>query len=123
MYQVNFSDQAIAELNKIDKLTQLELIDAFSSLTAATLKKGRADIGHFRRKGKTYYRLRSGDYRIYFEVSAGDTLYAHYLLHHHTLTDFVMRMKLPMTEEQIIEQHKSFWKYLETLKKPQADDE
>jgi len=122
MFQVNFSDQAIAELNKLDKLDQLELIDDFSSLTPERLKKPGEALGRFRRQNKTYYRLRCGEYRIYFEALTAETLFAHYILHQHSLTDFVLRNKLPMSEEQMIEQHKSFWKYLDTLKKPQEEN-
>lgn len=122
MFQVNFSDQAISELNKLDKLDQLELIDRFSSLTQERLQRPTEDLGRFRRKNMSFYRLRCGDYRIYFEVQDNGILYAHYLLHQHTLTDFILRNKLPLSEEQMAEQHKSFWKYLETLKKPQPDE-
>ncbi len=116
MYQVTFSDQAMAELNKLDKLQQMELIETFSSVTPEMLAHAADDIGRFQRDGKTYYRLRAGEFRIYFE-QRGDILYSHYVLHQHSLADFIFRFKLPFTEEQLVEQHQSFWKYLETLKK------
>jgi hypothetical protein len=60
--------------------------------------------------------MRAGEFRVYFEA-IGETLYMHYILHQHSLADFVFRFKLPFTEETLIEQHQSFWKYLEGLKK------
>lgn len=118
MYQVTFSKQAMGELNKLGKLEQLEVIDAFGSLTAEQLEGGLRDIGRIRREGKTYYRLRTGDWRIYFELLEDtQTLHAHYILHHKTLADFVFRFKLPFKEETMFEQEDNFWKYLETLKK------
>lgn len=40
MYQVTFSKQAMAELNKLGKIAQLEIIDAFGSLTSEQLDGG-----------------------------------------------------------------------------------
>ena len=118
MYQVTFSKQAMAELNKLDKLSQLEVIEAFGKLTAEQLEGGLKEIGRINRAGKIYYRLRTGEYRIYFErMDDSQTLHAHYILHHRTLADFVFRFKLPYKEETMFEQEDNFWKYLESLKK------
>lgn len=116
MYQVTFSDQSMLELNKLDKLAQIELIEPLGTLTAAELAHPREPLGRFTRGSKTFYRLRSGDYRMYFTVK-DDRLHTHYILHSNSLTDFVFRTKLPITEGQLVEQHTSFWKYLETLGK------
>jgi len=115
VFQVNFSKQSIHELNKLDKLEQMRIVDGLSNVTSEQLKSSE-DIGRFSRNGKTFYRLRSGEYRIYFELQS-NILYSHYILHQHTLSDFVFRFKLPVTEDILIEQHQSFWKYLESLKK------
>jgi mRNA-degrading endonuclease RelE of RelBE toxin-antitoxin system len=116
VYQLNFSDQALAELKKLPKLVQLELMEAMSLIHPDELARGAEHMGKFSRKGKTFYRLRAGEFRIYFEA-AGESLFMHYILHQHTLTDFVFRFRLPYTEETLIEQHPSFSGYLETLKK------
>ena len=116
MFQVTFSDQSIRELNKLEKLEQMEVIEPLTNLTASKLRHPREPLGRFTRAGTAYYRLRSGDYRIYFE-RLEDTLYTHYILHRNSLTDFVFRTKLPISEEQLLEQHQSFCKYLETLNK------
>jgi len=116
MFQVTFSDQSMTELNKLDKLLQMDVIGPLGSLTANDLAHPREPLGRFSRGDKTYYRLRSGDYRMYFTVK-GETLHTHCILHKNSLTDFVFRTKLPVTEEQLVEQHTSFWKYLETLGK------
>jgi hypothetical protein len=47
----------------------------------------------------------------------GDTLHTLYILHKNSLEDFLLRNKLPVSEEQLAEQHSKFWKYLETLTK------
>jgi mRNA interferase RelE/StbE len=116
MFQVTFSDQSMSELNKLAKLDQLALIGPLSTLTPAELADPHEPLGRLKRGRKTYYRLRSGEHRIYFEVK-GDAVHTHYILHSNTLTDFVFRTKLPITEEQLVEQQTSFWKYLESLSK------
>jgi mRNA interferase RelE/StbE len=116
MYQVTFSEQAMGEVNKLDQLAQLEIIDPISNLKAADLANPREPLGHFRRGQKSLFRLRAGDFRFYFEVR-GDTLHVDYILHHNSLEDFLLRNKLPVSEQQLVEQHSKFWKYLESLTK------
>jgi mRNA-degrading endonuclease RelE of RelBE toxin-antitoxin system len=116
MFQVNFSEQSMHELNKLDKLAQMEAIEPISSLKPADLAAPREPLGRFNRGGHMLYRLRSGDYRFYFEVH-DETLQILYILHSNSLEDFLLRNKLPMTEQQLVEQHSKFWKYLESLTK------
>lgn len=115
MFQVTFSEQAMRELNKLDKLAQLEAIEPISGLRSAELERPREPLGKFSRGGQTLYRLRSGDHRFYFETRDSGTLHVLYILHHHSLEDFLLRNKLPVSEDQLVEQHSKFWKYLETL--------
>ena len=116
LYQVTFSDHSMKELNKLPVEDQLKLVDRISNLTPRQLEGDDETIGRFHREGTTYYRVRAGNFRCYFEVK-GDTLYAHYILHKKTLTDFIYRNRLPATQETMAEQNSSFWKYLETLKR------
>lgn len=115
MFQVNFSTQSMNELNQLETRAQMTLVETFSNLTQEQLDNPSDDIGRFNRNGKTYYRVRAGEFRIYFEQEK-EGLFAHYILHKNTLSDFVFRFKLPVTEEFMIEQHDSFWKYLESIR-------
>ncbi len=113
MYQVNFSDQAMRELAKLPTLEQMEVVEAFTSLTAEELLRGGSDLGTVRRGGHTYHRLRVGEFRIYFEASEGSLL-AHYVLHKHTFADFSFRSHLPFPEDEArIEHEGGFWKFLD----------
>jgi mRNA interferase RelE/StbE len=116
MYQVTFSEQSMRELNKLDKLAQMDIVEPIASLKASDLAHPREPLGRFNRGVRQYYRLRSGDYRFYFEV-LGDTLHTHYILHRNSLEDFLLRNKLPVSEQQLVEQNSKFWKYLESLTK------
>ena len=116
MYQVTFSEQSMRELNKLDKMAQLDVIDPISKIRPTDLAHPREPLGKFHRSGKDYYRLRAGDYRYYFEVQ-GETLHTHYIQHKDSLEDALFRMKLPVSEKQLFEQDSKFWKYLESLTK------
>ncbi len=117
MFQVTFDRQPMIELNKLDKLTQLTALDPLSNLGASDLKHPREPLGKMSRGGQELYRLRSGDLRFYFEVRGEDTLHVLYILHEHSLEDFLLRNKLPVSDAQLTEQHSKFWKYLESLTK------
>ena len=116
MFQVTFSEQAMGELNRLDKLAQLDAVDPISSLKPADLAHPREPLGHFRRGTTSFYRLRAGDFRFYFDAR-GETLHVHYILHKNSLEDFLLRNKLPVSEQQLVEQDSKFWKYLESLTK------
>lgn len=116
MYQVTFSEQSMRELNRLDKLAQLDVIEPISSLKPSDLAHPREPLGRFNRGDRQYYRLRAGDYRLYFEAQ-GESLHTHYILHRNSLEDFLLRNKLPVSEQQLVEQDSKFWKYLESLTK------
>ncbi|MCC5021445.1 MAG: cytotoxic translational repressor of toxin-antitoxin stability system [Candidatus Synoicihabitans palmerolidicus] len=117
MFQVTFAEQAMQELNKLDKLSQLTAIDPLNGLRAMDLERPREPLSKFSRSGKDLYRLRSGDRWFYFEVLETATLRVLYILHENSLEDFLLRNKLPVSEQQLVEQDSKFWKYLESLTK------
>jgi mRNA interferase RelE/StbE len=116
MYQVTFSEQSMQELNRLDKLAQMEALEPISRVKPSDLAQPREPLGKFTRNNRDFYRLRAGDFRFYFEVQ-DDKLHTHYILHKDSLEDWLFRMKLPVSEQQLFEQHSKFWKYLESLTK------
>ena len=54
---------------------------------------------------------------ITISLLKNDILFSHVILDKNSMGDFIFRTKLPFKEEQAIEQHQSFWKYLESLRK------
>lgn len=117
MNELSFSDQAMTELNKLSALDQMPLIDALSTITLEDIKKNKSKYGAFSRDGKTYYRLREGDLRIYFTAEEKGAIHCSHILYKHSITDFAFRSKLPVKEEHLIEQDKNFWEYLDSLSK------
>jgi mRNA interferase RelE/StbE len=100
MFQVTFSEQAMGELNRLDKLVQLLAIEPISMLKATDMEKPREPLSRF-----------------HLETRGDETLHVIYILHEGSLEDFLVRNKLPVSEQQLVEQHSKFWKYLETLTK------
>ena len=71
MYQVTFSAQAMRELNRLDKLAQLDAIEPITGLKPADLAHPREPLGQFRRGQKTLYRLRAWRGGQVVEVQSG----------------------------------------------------
>lgn len=117
MLEVTFSDAALDELQRLPQLEQLDVIEPLTRLTDEELKAPREPLGRFQREGRTYFRLRTGDLRAYFELLGAERLHVHYLLQKNSFSDFIFRAKLPAPEERLVEQNPSFWKYLESLAK------
>ncbi|MDR1402029.1 MAG: cytotoxic translational repressor of toxin-antitoxin stability system [Puniceicoccales bacterium] len=117
MYQLTFSEQSLAELDRFDKGKQLQLVSEISELANKAFRGNTIDIPIFHRDGKIFYRLKIDDFRAYVEKTDDFSIFCHYILPQHTLSDFLFRAKFPVSEEQMVEQHTSFWKYLESLKK------
>lgn len=116
MFQVTFSEQSLKELNLLSQTDQLHLMDKLSSLTSAILSGENSSVGTFVRNGKTFYRLRIDDLRVYFE-KIEISLHCHFILQKNSLNDFLVRCKMPSSDDAILENHQSFWEYLESLAK------
>ncbi len=112
MHQIVLSDSATAELSKIDKLEQLEVVAEFSRLRKEPVQAGKNDISEIRRGKRILYRCRYKDYRIYFEKKDGQ-LVIHHVLHGNTLRDFFVRSNLDIQSDDEFEQSAKFWKFIE----------
>jgi mRNA interferase RelE/StbE len=117
MYQLNFSEQSLAEINKLAIGEQLHLIEQLSTLSDQAFKEKVTNLPMIQRGGLSFFRIKIDAYRAYLEPRDDGQLFCHYILHQHTLSDFIFRSKLPISEEQMVEQHSSFWKYVDSLKK------
>jgi mRNA-degrading endonuclease RelE of RelBE toxin-antitoxin system len=116
MFQVTFSEQSLNELNSLTQADQLDLMEKLSSLSSEILTGEHSSVGKFLRNGKTFYRLRVNDLRVYFE-KIEICLHCHFILQKNSLHDFLVRCKMPSSEEAVLENHQSFWDYLESLTK------
>ena len=112
MLQIVFNEISAAEISKLDTLEQLELLDSFK-VTEADLAEIDGDrFGEITRDGKTLYRFRTNEYRIYFEV-VDDSVVVHRVLHKNTFQDFLFRSKMPVSEDEELAKSKHFWKLID----------
>ncbi len=68
-----------------------------------------------RARGKRIYRYRVKDYRIYFERHDG-LVNVLCILNKNSLKDFFFRSKLPIGEDQLLQDNPKFWQLLEAGK-------
>lgn len=116
MLQIVFNEISAAEISKMDTLAQLELLDAFkvteSDLVDLDDDVSEKPFGKITRDGKTLYRFRTEDYRIYFEV-ADNAVTVHRVLNKNTFSDFLFRSKMPLSEDEQLSKSKHFWKLID----------
>ena len=112
MYQIVFNEISAAEMAKIPKKLQLELLAEFQFLPENLDHLDSKAFGVIEREGKKLYRYRASDYRIYFARTAEGIL-VHRVLHKNTIGDFLFRSKLPLAEDEQLEQSSGFWKLIE----------
>ena len=92
MFQVTFSEQSLNELNSLAQVEQLDLMEKLSSLSNNILTGEDSSIGKFLRNGKTFYRLRINDLRVYFE-KVDISLHCHFILQKTRSTTFWFDVK------------------------------
>jgi mRNA-degrading endonuclease RelE of RelBE toxin-antitoxin system len=120
MYQIVFNEISAAELARIPRELQLELLAEFQFLPDDLDQLDSKAFGAIEREGKRLYRYRASDYRIYFERSPEGIL-VHRVLHKNTIRDFLFRSKLPMAEDEQLQEHAGFWKLIEEGEKGRKD--
>ncbi len=112
MLQIVFNEISANELSQLDTLSQLDLLDRFK-VTEETLQNIDGEtFGKIDRAGKTLYRCRVGDHRVYFEVSE-DRVLVHRVLHANTFSDFLFRSSMPVGEDEALSKSKHFWNLIE----------
>jgi hypothetical protein len=100
----------------MDTLAQLELLDAFKVTEADLTNLDGERFGKLVRDGKTLYRFRTDDCRIYFEATK-DSVIVHRVLHKNTYSDFLFRSKMPVSEDEQLAESKHFWKLIDEGRK------
>ncbi|HIG31569.1 MAG TPA: hypothetical protein EYQ50_28660 [Verrucomicrobiales bacterium] len=114
-FQIIFNPTSAAELSKMPKEMQLEILGDFRGLPHEVISTDLEEFGRLQRNSKTLYRFRIGDYRIYFEKHELGVV-VHRILHRNTLKDFLYRSSLPLGEDKALEENPKFWDLIETAK-------
>lgn len=112
MFQIVFNEISAAEISALGTLDQLELLEEFR-VGKEDLENLNGDrFGKIDRDGRVLYRFRAKDYRFYFEVRDGSVI-VHRVLHKGTVSDFMFRSKMPLSEDEALANSKHFWKLID----------
>jgi mRNA-degrading endonuclease RelE of RelBE toxin-antitoxin system len=112
MYQIIFNEMSAAEMAKLPKKLQLALLAEFQFLPENLDHLDSKAFGVIEREGKKLYRYRAHEYRIYF-ARVPEGILVNRVLHKNTIGDFLFRSKLPLAEDEQLEQSPGFWKLIE----------
>lgn len=114
-FQIIFNPTSAAELAKMPKELQLNILGEFRGLPQEVLKDDLDKYGRLDRAGHHLHRFRIGDYRVYFERhELGVVVYR--ILNKNSLKDFLYRSNLPIPEDQALQQNPKFWELIEAAK-------
>ena len=87
-FQIIFNPTSAAELAKMPKELQLQILGEFRGLPHQVMSTELEEFGKLERAGRILHRFRIGDYRVYFEKHELGVV-VHRILSRHTLKDFL----------------------------------
>ncbi len=114
-FQIIFNPTSAAELARMPKELQLQILGEFRGLPQHVMTTELEDFGKLERGGRTLHRFRVGDYRVYFERHELG-LVVHRILSRHTLKDFLFRSGLKVQEDEALQQNPKFWELIEAAR-------
>jgi mRNA-degrading endonuclease RelE of RelBE toxin-antitoxin system len=114
-FQIIFNPTSAAELAKMPKELQLQILGEFRGLPQQVMTTELEEFGKLERAGRILHRFRIGDYRVYFEKHELGVV-VHRILSRHTLKDFLFRSGLKMDEDEALQQNPKFWEMIEAAK-------
>ena len=114
-FQIIFNPTSAAELSRMPKELQLEILGQFRGLPQEILKSDLERFGKLERRGRSLHRFRLGDYRIYFERHELGVV-VHRILSRNSLKDFLFRSSLPTGEDEALQDNPKFWELIEAAR-------
>jgi len=114
-FQIIFTPTSAAELARMPKELQLQILGDFRGLPQHVIGSELEDFGKLESGGHVLHRFRIGDYRVYFERHALGVL-VHRILSRHTLKDFLFRSGLKTGEDEALQENPKFWELIEAAK-------
>jgi mRNA-degrading endonuclease RelE of RelBE toxin-antitoxin system len=115
MFQIIFTPASAAELARMPKELQLQILGEFRGLPQQMRGAEPGEFGKLEQGSRTLHRFRVGDYRVYFERHALGVL-VHRILSRHTLKDFLFRSGLKSDEDEVLQENPKFWELIESAK-------
>jgi mRNA-degrading endonuclease RelE of RelBE toxin-antitoxin system len=115
MFQIIFTPVSAAELARMPKELQLQILGDFRGLPQQVMGTELDEFGKLEYGKRILHRFRIGDYRIYFERHKLGVL-VHRILSRNTLKDFLFRSGLPGSEDKALQENPKFWELIESAK-------
>jgi mRNA-degrading endonuclease RelE of RelBE toxin-antitoxin system len=115
MFQIIFTPASAAELARMPKELQLQILGEFRGLPQQALGTELDAFGKLEMDGRILHRFRVGDYRVYFERHELGVL-VHRILSRYTLKDFLFRSGLKTGEDEMLQKNPKFWELIESAK-------
>ena len=119
-FQIIFTPTSAAELARIPKELQLQILGDFRGLPHQVMSTELNEFGKLESGGRTLHRFRLGDYRVYFERHELGLL-VHRILSRHSLKDFWFRSGLASQEDEALQENPKFWELMETAKRQKPE--
>lgn len=94
---------------------QLYILGEFRGLPHEVMSTELERFGKLEREGRSLYRFRLGDYRVYFERHELGVV-VHRILSRNSLKDFLFRSKLPTGEDEALQDNPKFWELIEAAR-------
>jgi mRNA-degrading endonuclease RelE of RelBE toxin-antitoxin system len=113
VFQIIFNEISAAEISQLPTEFQLEVFDEFKVSPEDLENLDGERFGCLERDGKTLYRFRAKDLRIYFEVTDDESVLVHRVLNKNTFQDFLFRANLPGSEDEALSRSRQFWELIE----------
>ena len=113
MFQIIFTPVSAAELAKIPKDLQLQILGDFRGLPQQVLGTELDEFGKLEYGRRILHRFRLGDYRVYFERHELGVL-VHRILSRNTLKDFLFRSGIKVGEDQALQENPKFWELIKS---------
>ncbi len=110
-FQIIFTPTGAAELSKMPKELQLQILGEFRGLPQEVISTELERYGKLERDGHVLHRFRVGDYRIYFERHELGVLVQR-ILSRNSLKDFLFRSSLPLGEDEVLQDNPKFWELM-----------
>lgn len=114
-FQIIFTPTSAAEVARMPKELQLQILGEFRGLPQQVIGTELDDFGKLERGGRILHRFRVGDYRVYFERHELGVL-VHRILSRHTLKDFLYRSGLKVKEDEALQENPKFWELIESTR-------
>ena len=114
-FQIIFTPTAAAELARMPKELQLQILGEFRGLPQQVLGTELDELANWSRADASLHRFRVGDYRVYFERHELGAL-VHRILSRHTLKDFLFRSGLKTGEDAALQKNPKFWELIESAR-------